>query len=200
MCNNRQLWLDLMHLNICSTPPATQPAQPSSKQRPSFRVSHKPIDLSGGRFGPDHALIRLSGHWTGDCCVKNEEHPRQNLSNELPCNPLSNKPEERNVGIIVFFRYTKCGECGECKPEQLRGGGLLDTLHVVDGITINDVGGRPRVICSMWCKGEHSKETRRQAAAGILNQSTCTTIEQAMRKLRVSMSLRSTPAALSRSC
>ena len=56
------------------------------------------------------------------------------------------------------------GECGECEPELSLDVEyeLLDTLPFVDGITINDVGGRPRVICSMWCKGEHSKQGDKQ--------------------------------------
>ena len=77
---------------------------------------------------------------------------------------------------------TTCGDCHDFESEFRR----LDALPVVDAIKIDIVHGDCRAICTMWCKGEHSKKAEKQPQV-ICNKSTCTTPEAAMRKLRANI-------------
>ena len=71
---------------------------------------------------------------------------------------------------------------------------LLDALPVVDHIDINTtVDGRQRVLCTIWCKAEHAKKSDKQPQV-VCNKSTCTTIEQAVRKLRLDITERHSSA------
>ena len=102
------------------------------------------------------------------------------ISNELPCNPLSNKPEERNVGIIVFFRDTQSvGSAVSASRSSFEEEGCW--THCMSLMASRSMMWAGGLVSSARCGARASTANK---ATSNQSQSTCTTIEQAVQQLR----------------